>query len=118
MLDEQGRIAGCSAVKVNGQTWLDGCHGAGKWVQSKSMIQTIVDQNTLFCIYTVFTPAESPLSTHFPKMPSVEFLAMLTRLLFVSLNQTLTPATIRAISADIYLYESDRCHGSRLGAAS
>ena len=31
------------------------------------MIQTIVDQNTLLCIYTVFTPAESALSTHFPK---------------------------------------------------
>ena len=29
MLDEQGRIAGCSVVKVTGQTWLDGCQTVG-----------------------------------------------------------------------------------------
>ncbi|MEI6780940.1 MAG: hypothetical protein WCQ21_08490 [Verrucomicrobiota bacterium] len=29
VLDEQGRIAGCSAVKVAGQTWLDGCQTVG-----------------------------------------------------------------------------------------
>ena len=29
MFDEQGRIAGCSAVNVTGQTWLDGCQTVG-----------------------------------------------------------------------------------------
>ena len=31
VLDEQGRIAGCSAVKVAGQTWLDGCQTVARW---------------------------------------------------------------------------------------